>query len=74
MLKFLKSGSNFMVKVRRSQNLVPIEKSCRKYKNLTTYYSKYMANVKVFKNLVKIKARMSKGLVPIEIKSLSLTI
>jgi hypothetical protein len=45
-----------------------------KYKSLTTYISKDMANVKVFKNLVKVKARMSKGLVPIEMKSLSLTI
>jgi hypothetical protein len=30
MLKFLKSGSNFKVKVTRSNILVPIERSCHK--------------------------------------------
>jgi hypothetical protein len=30
MLKFLKSGSNFKVKVTKSNNLVPIERSCHK--------------------------------------------
>jgi hypothetical protein len=29
-LKFLKSGSNFKVKVTRSKILVPIERSCHK--------------------------------------------
>jgi hypothetical protein len=51
MLKFLKCSSNFKVKVRRSNILVPIERSCHKeytYEIPITYHSKDMANVKVF--------------------------
>jgi hypothetical protein len=51
MLKFLKSGSNFKVKVTRSKLLVPIERPCHKkhtYEIPITYHSKDMANVKVF--------------------------
>jgi hypothetical protein len=51
MLKFLKSGSNFNVKVTRSKNLVPIESSCHKehtYEIPITYHLKDMTNVKVF--------------------------
>jgi hypothetical protein len=53
MLKFLKSGSNFTVKVTRSNILVPIERlvirnTHTKYESPITCHSKDMANVKVF--------------------------
>jgi hypothetical protein len=54
MLKFLKSGLKFKVKVTRSKYLVPIDRSChkehtyQKYESLITCHSKDMANVKVF--------------------------
>jgi hypothetical protein len=54
--EFLKSGSNFKVKVTRSKNLVPIERSCHKehtYEIPITYHSKDIANVKVFEKWVK---------------------
>jgi hypothetical protein len=44
-VKFLKSGSNFKVKVRRSKIVITIERSCHKKH---TYHSKDMANVKSF--------------------------
>jgi TusA-related sulfurtransferase len=59
-LKFLKSGSNFKVKVTRSKIIVPIESSCHKehtYEILITYHSKYMANVKVFEKWVKLQGQ-----------------
>jgi hypothetical protein len=53
MLKFLKSGSNFKVKVTKSKILVQIERSCHKehtYEIPITCHSKDMANVKVFED------------------------
>jgi hypothetical protein len=53
MLKFLKSGSNFKVKVTRSKILVPIKglvirNTHMKYESPITCHSRDMANVKVF--------------------------
>jgi hypothetical protein len=62
-LKFLKSGSNFNVKVARSKLLVPLERSCHKedtYKIPITYHSKDMANVKVFEKWVKLQGQRHK--------------
>jgi hypothetical protein len=59
-LKFLKSGSNFKVKVTRSKIMAPLERSCRKkhtYEIPITYHSKYMANVKVFEKWVKLQGQ-----------------
>jgi hypothetical protein len=56
MLKFLKSGSNFKVKVTRSKLLIPIERSRHKehtYEIPIPCHSKDMANVKVFEKWVK---------------------
>jgi hypothetical protein len=63
MLKFLKSGSNFKVKVTRSKILVPRERSC--HRNIHLKYilstiichSKDMANVKVFEKWVKLQGQ-----------------
>jgi hypothetical protein len=60
MLKFLKSGSNFKVKVRRSKILVPIERSYHKehtYESPITCHSKDMANVKGFEKWVKLQGQ-----------------
>jgi hypothetical protein len=60
MLKFLKSGSNFKVKVTRSKILVPTERSCHKeytYEIPITCHSKDMANVKVFEKWVKLQGQ-----------------
>ena len=60
MLKFLKSGSNFKVKVTRSKILVPIERSCHKedtYEIPINKHSKDMANVKVFDKWVKLQGQ-----------------
>jgi hypothetical protein len=68
MLKFLKSGSNFKIKVTRSKNLVPIERSCHKehtYEIPITCHSKVEAYVKVFEKWVKRQGHMIKNL-PIE--------
>jgi hypothetical protein len=59
-VKFLKSGSNFKVKVTRSKNLVPIERSCHKehtYEIPITCHSKDMPNVKVFEKWVKLQGQ-----------------
>jgi hypothetical protein len=54
MLKFLKSGSNFKVKVTRSKTLVPSGRSCHKehtyeiWKPYHLPFKRYMVNVKVF--------------------------
>jgi regulation of enolase protein 1 (concanavalin A-like superfamily) len=73
MLKFLKLGSNFKVKVTRSKTLAPIERSCYKnthmnYESPITCHSKDIANVKVLKSgsNFKVKVTMSKTLVLIE--------
>jgi hypothetical protein len=62
MFKFLKSESNFKVKVTWSKILVPIERSCRKedtYEIWKPYYlhSKDMANVKVFEKWIKLQGQ-----------------
>jgi hypothetical protein len=56
MLKFLKSGSNFKVKVTRSKVMIPIKRSCHKehtyeLESCITYHSKDMTNVKVYKKM-----------------------
>jgi hypothetical protein len=56
----LESGSNFKDKVTRSKVMIPIEKSCHKehtYEIPITYYSKDMANVKVFKKWVNLEGQ-----------------
>jgi hypothetical protein len=72
-IKFLKRGSNFKVKVTRSKILVPIERSCHKethmiYESLITCHSKDMAMLKFLKrgSNFKVKVTRSKILVPIE--------
>jgi hypothetical protein len=71
-LKFLKSGSNFKVKVRRSKILVPIKRSCHKehtyeiWQPYITCHSKDMTNVKVFEKWVKLQGHKVKNLVPLE--------
>jgi hypothetical protein len=60
MLKFLKNGSNFKVKVTKSKNLALIERSCHKehtYEIPINRHSKYMANVKVFEEWVKLQGQ-----------------
>jgi hypothetical protein len=63
MLKFLKSGSNFKVKVTRSKTLVPIERSCHEhtYEIPITYHAKDKANVKVFEKRVKLKVKVTRS-------------
>jgi hypothetical protein len=51
MLKVLKSGSNFKVKI--TQYGLAIRKTHMKYDSNVTYHSKDMANVKVFEKWVK---------------------
>jgi hypothetical protein len=58
MLKFLKSRPNF--KVRRSKILISIERSCHeeyKYERPITYHLKDMANVKAFKDYIKLQGQ-----------------
>jgi hypothetical protein len=57
MANFLKSKSNFKVKVRRSK-----ERSCHKeytmkYQYPVTYHSKVISNVKVFKKYVNLQGQ-----------------
>ena len=57
--KLFKSGSNFKVKVRRSNIMVPCERSCHKgkhvqYESPITSGQKVMAKVKVFQKKVNL--------------------
>jgi hypothetical protein len=60
MLNFLKSGSNFNVKVTRSKVIIPIQRSCHKehaYEIPITYHSKDMTNVEIFEKWVKLQCQ-----------------
>ena len=66
MLKFLKSRSNFKVKVRRSklgyqEKGLVIRYTHMKYESPITYHSKDRANVKVFEKWVKLQGHKVKN-------------
>jgi hypothetical protein len=57
-LKFLKSGSNFKVKVETSKiTVLVIRNTHMKYKSPITCHSKDMANVKAFEKWVKFQGQ-----------------